>query len=403
MKGNSAEVTTIDQYIDGCPPEVRAKLTQIRETIRGAAPEATEKISYRLPTFYYHGNLVHFAAFPNHIGFYPTPTGISAFKKELARYKGAKGSVQFPIDEPVPLDLIARIVRFRVAENAKVARKRPAKAAGRGTKTVIAIAVAALVNAVDAQAVQYRSPAGVEYRSLADTGGIARAESAVTADPRNVEKLLALGLAQAGMMQYREAIGTFTRAIALAPNNPVLYRWRGHRYLSLREFERARADLERGLALDSLCYGCLYHLGIVRYVGGDFAGAANAFQRALPIAPDSGEFAGSVDWLWSSLSRAGRAADARAVLDRHADAITAKNAYERRVQLYRGRIGPEAVITPADTAGVQAATLSYGLGNWYLIRGDTAQARRWFDRAVRTTGWPAFGFIAAEAELRRLR
>lgn len=266
----------------------------------------------------------------------------------------------------------------------------------------IAFAIGATASA-GAQSVQYRSPAGIEYRALADTGAIARAEAALAADPRNVDGILALGLAQAGMMQYREAIATFTRGIALAPDNPVLYRWRGHRYLSVRELERARADLERGLALDSLCYGCLYHLGIVRYVTGDFAGAATAFARGLPIAPDSGEFAGSVDWLWSSLARAGRMAEAKAVLDRHAGSITAKNAYERRIQLYRGTIGPEAVITPADTAGVQAATLSYGLGNWYLVRGDTTEARRWFERAVRTTGWPAFGFIAAEAELRRLR
>jgi Flp pilus assembly protein TadD len=266
-----------------------------------------------------------------------------------------------------------------------------------------ALMVFTLHSATGAQAVQYRSTAGIEYRGGVDTGAVARAESALAVNPNNVEAILALGLAQASVMQYREAIATFTRGIALAPNNPLLYRWRGHRYLSVRELDRARTDLERGLSLDSACYGCLYHLGIVRYVQGDFAGAADLFARALPIAPEPGEFAGSVDWLWSSLSRAGRKAEAQAVLDAHADSVTAENAYARRIQLYRGVIGPDQVFTPEDTAGVQVATLSYGVGNWYLVRGDIAKARPWFERSVATSGWPAFGFIASEAELRRLR
>jgi tetratricopeptide (TPR) repeat protein len=243
----------------------------------------------------------------------------------------------------------------------------------------------------------------MEYRSGVDTGAVARAVANLRKNPSDVQAILALGLAQAGVMQYREAIETFSRGIALAPNNPVLYRWRGHRHLSIREMDKARTDLEQGLALDSACYGCLYHLGIVRYVSGDFAGAARLFERAIPIAPDSGEFAGSVDWLWSSLSRAGRKSEAQAVLDRFGDSIRVNNAYARRIQLYRGEIGPNDVFTPADTAGVQVSTLSYGVGNWYFVRGDIQRAKEWFQRAVSTSGWPAFGFIAAEAELRRVR
>ena len=117
MKSLPTDVTTIDQYINGFPDDVRRILNQLRATIRAAAPEASEKISYRMPTYYYNGNLVHFAAHPHHIGFYPTPSGIEAFKDELVDYKGAKGSVQFPIDQPLPLDLIARIVKHRVHEN----------------------------------------------------------------------------------------------------------------------------------------------------------------------------------------------------------------------------------------------------------------------------------------------
>lgn len=256
---------------------------------------------------------------------------------------------------------------------------------------------------VSAQSLQYRSPAGVEYRAQADTGPIARAEQALAADPRNVDRVLELGLAQAGARQYREAIQTFTRGLGLAPNNALLYRWRGHRSLSVREFDRAMDDLTRGAQLDSTIYGLWYHLGIVRFVKGDFAGAAEAFAHAQPKAPDAGELAGSTDWLWMSLSRAGRAAEAKAMLDRHLDSLPVNNAYARRLQLYRGQIGPERVLTPADTEDIQVATLSYGLGNWYLVQGDTANARTWFQRSVASGGWPAFGFIVSEAELRRLR
>lgn len=252
------------------------------------------------------------------------------------------------------------------------------------------------------QTVQYRSPAGVEYRSMADSGAIARAQSALAADPRNVEKIIQLGLAQSGVRQFREAIETFTRGLAIAPNDPMLYRWRGHRYLSVREFDRALADLTRGTQLDSTNYGAWYHLGIVQYARGDFAAAAAAFERAQPRAPDAGELAGATDWLWMSLSRAGRTAEARAMLDRRPDSLPTTNAYAQRLKLYRGEIPPEQVITGGDTADVQLATLTYGLGNWYLLRGDSARARDWFERSVRSGGWPAFGFMVSEIELRRL-
>lgn len=112
-----AAYNTIDEYISTFPEDVRTILNQLRQTIKESAPEAEETINYQIPTFTLHGNLVHFAAFKDHIGFYPTPTGIEAFKKELAPYKGAKGSVQFPIDQPLPLPLIRKIVKFRVKEN----------------------------------------------------------------------------------------------------------------------------------------------------------------------------------------------------------------------------------------------------------------------------------------------
>jgi uncharacterized protein YdhG (YjbR/CyaY superfamily) len=116
---------TIDEYIAEFPPAVRERLQQVRELIRASAPEAVETISYAMPTFDLHGHLVHFAAFKNHIGLYPTPHGIEAFEKELAPYKAGKGSLRFSLEEPLPLDLISRIVEFRVLENtSKAAKKR---------------------------------------------------------------------------------------------------------------------------------------------------------------------------------------------------------------------------------------------------------------------------------------
>lgn len=117
-------VKTIDEYILQFSPHVQAILNKLKKVIKEAAPQAEEKISWKMPTFVLGGNLVHFAAFKNHIGFYPGPSGIEAFKSELSNYKGAKGSVQFPLDKPLPYELIGAIVTFRAAENtAKGVRK----------------------------------------------------------------------------------------------------------------------------------------------------------------------------------------------------------------------------------------------------------------------------------------
>jgi uncharacterized protein YdhG (YjbR/CyaY superfamily) len=127
MKTEQAAPQTIDEYIASFPPDVQELLEQIRVTIRNAAPAAEEAIVYQMPTFKLNGNLVHFAAFKKHIGFYPTPTGIEAFKEELSVYKHSKGAVQFPLAQPLLLDLISRIVQFRVKENLEKAQAKRKK------------------------------------------------------------------------------------------------------------------------------------------------------------------------------------------------------------------------------------------------------------------------------------
>ena len=124
MTTTRTKFNNIDEYIASFPEKTRELLEQFRATIRKAAPEAGETINYGMPTFTLKGNLVHFAAFKNHIGFYPTSSGIEAFKKDLSAYAGAKGSVQFPIDKPIPFELISKIVKFRVKESIEKAGKK---------------------------------------------------------------------------------------------------------------------------------------------------------------------------------------------------------------------------------------------------------------------------------------
>lgn len=117
----------IDEFIAGYPENIQKILKKIRATIRKAAPQAKETINYGIPTFTLNGNLVHFSAFKKHIGFYPTPSGIEKFKRELSAYERAKGSVKFPLDKPIPYDLITKIVKFRVKENTEDAKVRGKK------------------------------------------------------------------------------------------------------------------------------------------------------------------------------------------------------------------------------------------------------------------------------------
>lgn len=128
MDGKPGGYMNIDEYIALFPQEMQERLQSLRQAIQTAAPQAVEKISYQMPTFFLKGNLVHFAAWKDHIGFYPTPGGIEPFAKELSRYAQTKGSIHFPLDEPLPLDLVRRIVRLRVEQNeTKTKAKKPGK------------------------------------------------------------------------------------------------------------------------------------------------------------------------------------------------------------------------------------------------------------------------------------
>lgn len=253
-----------------------------------------------------------------------------------------------------------------------------------------------------AQSEQVRTAAGTVYRSLTDTARIAAARTALARTPSERARVLDLANAQVAAWQYREAIATYTTALQQSPNDAILLRWRGHRYLALREFTRAREDLERASDLAPELYGAWFHLGLARFFLADFDGATDAFRKARSLAGSASERAASVDWLWSALSRSGRRDEAERVLAEPREAAAPADAYEKRMALYRGRLTPDDILSRADTASTVRATLTHGVGQWSLIRGDTALARRWFERSLTTGAWPSFGFIAAEVELARL-
>ncbi|MBK9317344.1 MAG: DUF1801 domain-containing protein [Acidobacteria bacterium] len=127
MKSSQTAPENINEYIESFPNDIREILEKIRAAIRKAAPEAEEAIKYQIPTYTLKGNLVHFAAYKKHIGFYPGSTGIERFRYELSAYEGAKGSVRFPLDKPIPFDLISKIVKFRVKENLAIAEAKRKK------------------------------------------------------------------------------------------------------------------------------------------------------------------------------------------------------------------------------------------------------------------------------------
>lgn len=124
MNSSPKHIKTIDEYIERFPPDVQDLLQQIRKTIRKAAPQAEEAICYMIPTFKYRGNLVHFAAYKQHIGFYPTSSGVKAFAKDITSYKSSRGTIQFPLDQPIPLALVRKIVKFRLKEVTEKSNKK---------------------------------------------------------------------------------------------------------------------------------------------------------------------------------------------------------------------------------------------------------------------------------------
>jgi tetratricopeptide (TPR) repeat protein len=255
------------------------------------------------------------------------------------------------------------------------------------------------------------------YAQSDDKGEIAKARERLASDPNNVELIIALGRAQASVWRYNDAIETYTRGLKIAPENAMLYRHRGHRYISIRQFDKAVTDLKRASELKRDDFDIWYHLGLAYYLKGEFAKAAGAYELCYEVAEknraaveankegrDDSLIAVS-DWLYMTYRRMKKAAEAARILDRITPQMLVKEnkSYYDRLLFYKGLKKEEELINVEKATDLEIATVGYGVGNWRLYNGNRAKAEEYFRKIVSGKYWPAFGFIAAEAELARNR
>jgi tetratricopeptide (TPR) repeat protein len=253
---------------------------------------------------------------------------------------------------------------------------------------------------------------------------LASAQAAWDRAPEDADSIIWLGRRHAYLGHYRQAIDVFTGGIARHPDDARLYRHRGHRYITVREFDNAIADLTKaaelirgtpdeiepdgapnayGIPTSTLQSNIWYHLALAHYLKGDFEAALPAWLEGMMVSNNDDMRVATSDWLYMTYRRLGRDADAAAVLEPiRADLRILENtAYHRRLLMYRGEVSPDSLLAVDTADPVQLATYGYGVGNWYFCNGDTAMAATIFRRIREQPNWAAFGFIAAEAELAR--
>jgi tetratricopeptide (TPR) repeat protein len=249
------------------------------------------------------------------------------------------------------------------------------------------------------------SPLGVTFYAQPDEKGtVAEAEKKAAAEPKNIELIIALGRAQATVWRFRDAISTYTRGIELEPSNAMLYRHRGHRYITTRQFDKAISDMERAAKLDGKNFDIWYHLGLARYLKGKFDDAAAAYEKAYQVAEKDDSRIAASDWLYMSYRRAGDKKKADLALERITTGMKVEEnkSYFDRLMLYKG-LKKESDIMTDKLTDLEIATVGYGIANWNLYNGDKAKAKQLFVKITSGKYWPAFGFIAAETELTRMR
>jgi tetratricopeptide (TPR) repeat protein len=255
---------------------------------------------------------------------------------------------------------------------------------------------------------------------------LAQAEAEYAKNPKSEEAIIWLGRRQAYLWRYRDAIDTFTKGIALHPSSYKLYRHRGHRYITVREFDRAVSDFEKAASLIANVpdevepdgapnkYGkprstshsnIWYHLGLAYYLKGDFTNALRAYQQCMKFSKNDDMRVATLDWLYMTYRRLGRHGAAKGLLDQ----VTAKmdilenESYHKRLLMYKGALKPEQLLDTSNADDLTIATQGYGVGNFYLVEGNTAKAREIFAKVVAGRQWAAFGYIAAEVDLKRMQ
>jgi tetratricopeptide (TPR) repeat protein len=248
-----------------------------------------------------------------------------------------------------------------------------------------------------------------------------KAEADYASDPKKPENIIWLGRRLGYLHRYHDAIEAFTKGIELYPEDARFYRFRGHRYISVREFDKAVADLARGAELirgkadevepsgvggrpSTLHFNVWYHLGLAHYLKGEFGKAIDAYRECMKVSADEESKVATSDWLYMTYRRDGKAAEAAEVLEpiREGMAIEENTAYYQRLLMYKGLVKPETVLNPENAEPLQVATQGYGVANWYLYNGEVDRARDIFEKIIAVGFWPAFGHIAAEVELQRL-
>lgn len=273
---------------------------------------------------------------------------------------------------------------------------------------------------------ELRAPELAEERRIELERQLAEARAAYERDPTDADAIIWLGRRTAYLGRYREAIAIFTEGIEKHPADARMYRHRGHRFITVRQFDDAIADLRQAAELvrgrpdevepdgqpneyniptSTLQSNIWYHLGLAYYLSGDFERALEAYRACMEVATNPDMHVATADWLYMTLRRLGRDEEAAAVLEPiTADMrILENHTYHRRLLMYKGELSPDSLLAGDASETLQMATQGYGVGNWYLYNGDAERAREIFERVVSLGNWPAFGHIAAEAELARMR
>jgi tetratricopeptide (TPR) repeat protein len=238
-----------------------------------------------------------------------------------------------------------------------------------------------------------------------EEGVIAEAKAKLDADPENVDLLIELGQAYASVWRYHEAIEIYSKGLEKNPDHAMLYRHRGHRYISIREFDKGVKDLEAAAKLNDKSFDIWYHLGLGYYLKGDFAKAAEAYQSCRKTSENDDSLVAIGNWLYMSLRRQGNEAEAAELLEFFHTDMTIEGwdnkFYFDLLMFYKGLKKEEEVLDMETAESIAITTLGYGLANWHLYNGDEKKANALIDKILEEPYWPAFGFIAAEVEASR--
>jgi tetratricopeptide (TPR) repeat protein len=256
---------------------------------------------------------------------------------------------------------------------------------------------------------------------------LAIAQANFDADSNNLENIIWLGRRTAYQSRYKDAIEIFSRGIRKFPESPELYRHRGHRYISVRNFDSAIQDLQKAAALakgrpseiepdgipnqlnlplSSLQFNIYYHLGLAYYLKGEFQTALTYYDTCMQWSVNPDLLTATADWTYMALRRTGQEEQAKLILEKITPdlEVIENDAYLQRLLMYKGLIAPKSLLDLGNTdelVRLNVVTQGYGVGNWYLCNGDTARARNIFSKILETEQWAAFGYIAAEADLYR--